>query len=122
MEIKVIYKDFTVCKIGDVSLVDFNCEFCFFGKTDEEMSLVCPTENAPVQTVEREDGWKGFRIEGVLDFSLVGILAEISKILADRKIGIFAVSTFNTDYVFTKEKDFQPALIALKEHGYKVKF
>lgn len=74
----------------------------------------------PTNCIEREDGWRGFRIEGVLDFSLVGILAEISRILAEQHIGIFAISTFNTDYILTKSKDFQKALEVLICAGYKV--
>lgn len=118
MKIKVIDKAFTICKISEISSLDLKSEFCFIGKTDEEISLVCLTEDVPCQATEREHGWRGFRIEGVLDFSLVGILAKISKILADCKIGIFAVSTFNTDYIFTKEKDFISAIDALKKQGY----
>ncbi len=50
------------------------------------------------------DGWKAFRIQGVLDFSLIGILAKIATVLADNGISIFAVSTYNTDYVLIKKK------------------
>ena len=95
-------------------------EFCFVGKTDEELSLVCITENVPENTTEREDGWKGFRIQGVLDFSLIGILSKISGILADNKIGIFAVSTYNTDYVLMKAENFDRAMNVLAEAGYEV--
>ena len=52
-----------------------------------------------------DDGWKMMRIQGVLDFSLIGILSKISAVLADNKIGIFAVSTFNTDYILVKEEN-----------------
>jgi len=69
----------------------------------------------------REDGWKGFRIEGILDFSLIGILSKISAILADNKIGIFAVSTYNTDYILVKEGDLERAAQALSKAGYVVK-
>ncbi len=95
-------------------------EFCFIGKTDEELSLVCITENVPDNTIEREDGWKGFRIQGVLDFSLIGILSKISGILADNKIGIFAVSTYNTDYVLMKAENFERAMDVLAQEGYQV--
>ena len=97
MEIKKLPGIFSVCKVEDYSLVDEHTEFCFTGKTDEENSLVCPTDKAPANTTDREDGWKMFRIQGVLDFSLIGILADISRILAENKIGIFVISTFNTD-------------------------
>ncbi|MBQ6529664.1 MAG: ACT domain-containing protein, partial [Clostridia bacterium] len=59
-------------------------------------------------------------IEGTLDFSLIGILAKISAILADNKIGIFVVSTYNTDYVLTKAENFEKAVTLLKENGYKI--
>ena len=112
---------FAVCKVPDYSGVDLAQPFCFTGKTDEENSLVCPEEYVPEHTTERDDGWKGFRIVGQMDFSLIGILARISQILADNRIGIFAISTFNTDYVFTKEENFEKALEALKRAGYVMK-
>ena len=74
----------------------------------------------PSETTAREDGWKGFRIEGVLDFSLIGILSKISTILAENKIGIFAVSTYNTDYILVKEENFERALSVLSEAGYEI--
>ena len=121
MELKVLQYSFTVCKVSTNNHIDLNTEFCFVGKTDDEISLVCKTEDAPTDTTERDDGWKGFRIEGVLDFSLIGILSKISSILAENNIGIFAVSTFNTDYIFVKSENFDRALSALKKNGYFVK-
>ena len=82
-------------------------------------SLLCTQISE--DTVEREDGWRAFRICGVLDFSLIGILAGITHILADRKIGLFAISTYNTDYVLTKEENYKNAVPALKEAGYTIK-
>ena len=72
-------------------------------------------------TVERDDGWKAFRIVGTLDFSLIGILARISKILASNEIGIFAISTYNTDYILIKEDNFEKAISVLKSAGYRIK-
>ena len=95
--------------------------FCFTGSTNEEFSLVCPTEMVPANTTERDDGWRAFRIVGVLDFSLIGILAGISSVLAENKIGLFAVSTFNTDYILTKEEHFERALDVLRNAGYIIK-
>lgn len=116
----ILNEDFTVCKVTDYSKVDFSRPFCFVGKTDEENSLVCETEYVPDNTTEREDGWKAFRIVGTLDFALVGILSKISAILAKKNIGIFAISTYNTDYVLTKEKDYDDALEALSQSGYEI--
>ena len=112
---------FSVCKVRDYSGIDLTQPFCFTGSTDEEYSLVCPEMLVPDNTTERDDGWRGFRIIGQLDFSLIGILARISKVLADNDIGIFAVSTFNTDYILTKEENFDKALKALESAGYKIK-
>ena len=94
--------------------------FVFTGSTDEEKSLVCPTALAPKDTLAREDGWRAFRIVGVLDFSLIGILARISACLAENGIGIFVVSTFNTDYILTRAKDFDRAIKALREAGHAI--
>lgn len=120
MEIETIDYDFSVCKVNDFSLVNFESEFCFIGKTDEENSLVCMTEDVPANTVERDDGWKAFRIQGILDFALIGILSKISSLLADNRIGIFAVSTFNTDYILIKKGDFDKAIEILSDADYKV--
>ena len=98
MEIKKINHDFSVCKVADYSLVNLNAEYCFIGKTDEEKSLVCITGDVPANVTQRDDGWKGFRIQGILDFSLIGILSKIVEILAQNSISIFAISTYNTDW------------------------
>ena len=111
----------SVCKVEDYSQVDICQPFCFTGSTDEEFSLVCPTDIVPGNTTDRDDGWRAFRIVGVLDFSLVGILAGISEILAENKIGLFAVSTYNTDYILTKAENFERALEVLKSAGYTIK-
>lgn len=120
MEIKRIHQDFTVCQVKDYSLVNLDSEYSFIGKTDEEKSLVCITSEVPEKTIQRDDGWKAFCIQGVLDFSLFGILAKIATILADNGISIFAVSTYNTDYVLIKKENYQKALEVLQTTGYKI--
>lgn len=120
MELKKLDYSLTVCKVASELDIDLSKEFYFIGKTDEEYSLVCITEDTPVNTVERDDGWKGFRIQGMLDFSLIGILSKLSGILSDSKIGIFVVSTFNTDYILVKEENFDKALKVLASAGYEI--
>ena len=124
-EIRIILETlpprFSVCRVKDYSGVDLTKSFCFTGTTDAENSLVCPESLVPENTTERDDGWKGFRIIGQLDFSLIGILARISKILAESGIGIFAISTYNTDYILTKEENFEKAMKVLKKAGYEVR-
>lgn len=120
MKLKKLPYNLTVCKLKDISDINLSTEFFFIGRTDEELSLVCRTEDTPVNTTERDDGWRGFRIEGVLDFSLIGILSKISTILAENQIGIFAVSTYNTDYILVKAENFDRAMEALSAAGYEV--
>lgn len=120
MELKKLDRDLTVCKVEDYSLVDLDAAYCFIGKTDEEKSLVCVTESVPPNVLQREDGWQGLRIQGIFDFSLVGILSEISSILAASAISIFAISTYNTDYILIKNEHYQRALDALACAGYKI--
>ena len=118
MELKKLEYDLTVCKVSDVADIDMNKGIFFIGKTDEEISLVCRTEDVPQNTVERDDGWRCFRIQGILDFSLIGILAKLSGLLAENEIGIFAVSTYNTDYILVKKENYERALEALSKAGY----
>lgn len=120
MKLKRIPYDLTICKLKNVAKINLDAGFYFIGRTDEEISLVCRTEDTPIETSERDDGWKGFRIEGILDFSLIGILSKISSILADNRIGIFAVSTYNTDYILVKEAEFDKAMRVLGDAGYTV--
>ena len=120
MEIKKLDGSFSVCKVIDYTQVDLGMEFCFIGKTDEENSLVCLTEFVPHNTIERDDGWKAFRIQGVLDFSLIGILSQISTLLAENRVGIFAVSTYNTDYILVKKDNYGKALGILENAGYRI--
>ena len=120
MEIKKLDDTFSICKVSDYSQVDINSEFCFIGKTDEENSLVCTVDVVPDNVIERDDCWRAFRIQGILDFSLIGIMSKIAALMAENGIGIFAVSTYNTDYILIKEDYFQKALEALSAAGYKV--
>ena len=120
MELKTMEYNLSVCKVTDISDINLTLDFYFVGKTDEELSLVCKTEDTPQNTTEREDGWRGFRIQGVLDFSMIGILSKLSGILAEHKIGIFAVSTYNTDYIFVKSENYDRALSILEKADYSV--
>lgn len=82
--------------------------------------MICLTENVPDNFTERIDGWRALKIQGVLDFLLIGILSKILDLLAESKIGIAAVSTYNTDYIFVKETDLDKAVETLVEANYKI--
>lgn len=119
MELEILPYDLTVCKAADIDDIDLDTEFFFVCKTDKEISLVCRTEDAPQRTSARDDGWKAFRIRGTLDFSLTGILAGLSGVLAENGIPVFAVSTYNTDYILVKAENLGRAVRALKSAGYE---
>jgi hypothetical protein len=120
MKLHILPYDFSVCKVLSVSDRILSLDFFFICHTDEEVSLVCRTEDVPENTTDREDGWRVMRFEGVLDFSLVGILSKVSNVLAEEKISIFATSTYNTDYVLVKGNDLERAVKALEGAGYEV--
>ncbi len=121
MEIKWIDGGFSICKMPHGSKIDVSNEFCFIAKTDEELSLVCSTAYVPDNALERADGWAMFRIEGILDFQMVGVLAGVSAVLAENGISIFVVSTFNTDYILIKSENKQQVTDILKQNGYTLK-
>lgn len=120
MTIQALPEAFSVCKVADYSLVDREAVFCFTGRTDAERSLVCRTQDVPANATAREDGWRAMRITGTLDFSLIGVLAGISAVLAENKIGIFVLSTYDTDYILTKQETYARALQLLAQAGYRI--
>lgn len=118
MELERLDYELTVCQLADAAQVDLSAGFYFLCRTDGELSLVCPTRDVPANALRREDGWRGFRVKGALDFSLVGVLARISGMLAGAGIALFAVSTYDTDYVLVKAEDFDRAADALSAAGF----
>ena len=121
MTLEMLPMRFAVCKLKDFTRADPALPFCFCARTEAECSWVGPEEDVPENVLQREDGWRAFRVAGQLDFSLVGILSQISGVLARARVGIFAISTFDTDYILTKEENWQTALDALREAGFALK-
>ena len=70
--------------------------------------------------IKCEKDWRILKIEGPLDFSLIGRLASISTVLAQKGISIFAISTYDTDYILVKNKDISSAIVALTDEGYEI--
>lgn len=118
MNLKILDVDLSVCKINFPQEIPFGDPYVFVGKTDEELSLVCSTSSVPKTCIIREDGWKAFRIVGSMEFSLIGILSKITAVLAEKQISVFAVSTFNTDYILLKADQLERAVQDLEENGY----
>ena len=96
----------------------YKSRYYWIGKTDEELSIVC--ESNILSNIDTSIGnWSIIKIVGKLDFSLVGILAEISDALKKANISIIALSTYNTDYIMLQQDNLKDAKIALQNIGYK---
>lgn len=87
-------------------------------RTSEELSIVCSAENVPAGVVANAP-WSGFKIAGPIPFEQVGVLSSFIEPLAARGISIFAISTFDTDYVLVKEEFASRAMDALQEAGHQ---
>ncbi len=88
-------------------------------RTADELSVVCDDANVP-EGIRAERGWHALKVEGPLDFSLVGVLADLAGILADAGVSIFAISTFDTDYLLVKSNDVKQAMEALQQAGHVI--
>lgn len=121
MNLKILKEEFSICKIETKEQIPFEDNYVFAAKTEEEFSLVCQTKHVPEKTLACESGWRALKIEGILDFSLIGILSGISSVLAEHKIGIFVVSTYNTDYILLKQENLAKGCSVLREKNYHIK-
>ena len=120
LALSVLDRRLSVCKFAEVPEGLSGEGFFFVARTDDELSVVCETGLLCDGATAREDGWRALKVQGPLDFGLVGILAKITSALADADVPVFAVSTYDTDYVLVKEGDLQAAVEALREAGCDV--
>lgn len=119
MVFKVLDGIFSVCKLQSGADVHWEDKYVFVVKSEEEYSLICNSVSVPNKVLTRNDGWRGFRIEGMLDFAMVGVLAEISKIIASAGVEILAVASYNTDYFFVKKENLDKTQNVLLRKGYQ---
>lgn len=91
--------------------------FLSITRTDDELSIVCDAD-IPLKSEKSERGWACIKVLGPLDFGLTGILARIASVLAEAEISIFAISTYDTDYILVKKEKLAKAKEALLEAGY----
>ena len=120
MKLEVLPMPLTACKVAALTAMNIDSPFTFAARTDRELSLVCPTASAPADTLAREDGWRAFRVAGSMAFSMVGVLARLTDRLAAAQVSVFAVSTFDTDYVLVKADRLETALAALAADGMDI--
>lgn len=122
LTLKLLKDKYSVCRLNkneEIPIWLFDEEFFSITKTEDELSIVCIQDKISKDKV-CENGWKVLKIEGPLDFSLVGILAKISTLMADNKISIFAISTYDTDYILIKEESLDKAIKVLESNSYAI--
>lgn len=88
-------------------------------RTKDELSVVCPVNQVP-PGVTTETGWRALKVQGPFALSEIGILAALAAPLAAAKVSLFAISTFDTDYLLVSEKKLDAAIAALKAAGHRV--
>jgi len=120
MKLQWIDGEFVVCKVKTLADVAIEDDFWFIARTDSEISVVCRVESLPDNCTDAESGWLLLRVVGPLDFNLTGVLAKLSGALAEAGIPIFAVSTFDTDYILVKSAQADNAASALVAAGYEL--
>lgn len=103
----------------DIPKAIYEAPIFFISKTYDELSVVCPS-SIELDSLEYETGWGALEVLGPLGFSLTGILSNISGVLADEKISIFAISTFETDYILVKHDAMSQAIESLQKAQYNV--
>jgi len=118
--LSVLEETFSIHRLApDASLPEAvsECDFYSLSKTTDELSLVCP-EHIAVKSEKSNPDWKCLKVAGPLDFELTGILAGITDVLAKEKLSVFAISTFDTDYILLKKQGLTAAISALERVGY----
>jgi uncharacterized protein len=122
LDLRVHAGRYCICRLGPdeptpawTALVSF----CSLTRTGEELSIVCNQEAVPPD-VRAERNWRLLGVQGPLDLSMIGVLAGLTTTLATAGVSIFAISTFDTDYLLLRDDDLHRALEALREAGYAV--
>ncbi len=122
LRFSVLRDEAGICRLPPEAIIPewaYRGEFFSITKTTEELSIVCLSRVIP-ESVDQEAGWQVLKIEGILSFGLVGVLAQVSAVLAEAEVSIFAISTYNTDYVLVKNRDFDAAVVVLRNDGHEV--
>lgn len=121
MTLHILPEKLSVCKLNALSAADLSLPFFALSRTGAELSLVCRTQDVPAsRSIAAEDGWRALQVEGPLPFAMTGVLAGIAQPLAQAGISIFAISTYDTDYVLLQDAQCQQAIAALQQAEYTV--
>jgi hypothetical protein len=121
--LRLLPETMAVCKLTEAELPSWAqaSALVAFTKTDSETSLVCAQHCVPPE-IKAERDWRALVIDGVLDFSLIGIIAPIASLFAANAISIFVISTYDTDYILLRSAKLVDATDLLRNNGYMVIF
>ena len=123
--LKLLEGRYAVCRLDTgapvpLALLAGTHEFVSVTRTADELSVVCAEPLAPAGA-KTEHGWRAFKVQGPLDFSLTGVLSSLLGPLAEAKISVFTVATFDTDYILVREAELAAATAVLKQHAELLK-
>jgi uncharacterized protein len=124
LTLSILPETLVICQMDkDARIPDWLLASTFYSitKTAEELSVVCPQINVP-EGIKKDEGWRCLKVEGPLDFSAAGILASLTMPLAKEGISVFAVSTYNTDYLLVKEQHLGKAVQVLSQNGHRIQY
>jgi uncharacterized protein len=125
MKLTILENNYSIYKFINASDLPewiYSSEFYSITKTKDELSVVAIQNESVPENIRFNKGWRIIKVDGPLDFSLVGIIADLSAIFKIKKIPIFVISTYDTDYILLKEKDFKAGIQALVENGHNVSY
>ncbi len=126
LNLRIIDGSYSICRLDASSKIpDWALKGDFYSmvKTKDELSIVCESKNVPTvksstAKIEEEKKWGLIKIEGPLDLNLTGVSASLLTPLAKGKVNIFAVSTYDTDYLLVKIEKLQVAKQILEKSGF----
>ena len=122
LTLSILEGKFAICRLNaraEIPNLSLDESFFSITRTSDELSIVCHEDSAPKSEL-CEKGWQCLKVQGPLDFSMIGVMASLAMPLAEAGISIFSVSTFDTDYLLIKETDIQRAIRALAAAGHSV--
>jgi hypothetical protein len=122
LTLTVLEEGLSICRLDagtEIPAWATRAPFFSVTRTHDELSVVCPEDVVP-EGISQERGWRALKLEGPFDLAMVGVLSSVASPLAEAGASIFAVSTFDTDYVLVKETQLDLAVDTLRENGYRV--
>ncbi len=118
LQLSILPNEYTIHRFAPKSDIPaLTGKFLSITRTDDELSIVCDVD-IPLNSDKSESGWACIKVLGPLDFGLTGILARIASVLAGAEISIFAISTYDTDYILVKKEKLTVAEEVLSQAGY----